>query len=134
MDEPDSERHLPAWDNAWEPLSPEDRTELSRLAITYQAQHLERQTSMPGTSATSRSKSDLSEGKDEAAEEESCDPRNESFSLENWLRKTLTMLKQDGINTPSTGVVFKNISVVGTKPALSTQSTVGTFLAAPFLI
>ena len=62
------------------------------------------------------------------------DPNSGSFDLYKYIRKTLSILDEEGLTQKRAGVVFKNVNVSGTGSALNLQGTVGSTFMAPFRV
>lgn len=58
------------------------------------------------------------------------DPDSKDFDLYQWLRKTLHLLKNEGIPRKQAGIFFENVSITGTGAALQLQQTVADLLTA----
>lgn len=58
------------------------------------------------------------------------DPDSKDFDLYQWLRKTLHLLKNEGIPRKQASIFFENVSITGTGAALQLQQTVADLVTA----
>lgn len=120
-------------DDAYEPISPGDRAELTRLASTYRSQSYISQA--PGSTTSADVDADALERKDTLygleLGDEVFDPQSQKFDLYKWIRMMLRLMDDEGIKPKRAGLVFKNVNVSGSGSALNIQANVGSMLMAP---
>lgn len=114
----------------YEPINPDDRAVLTRLATErsltrgYSSRHdgngndLERKGTLDG----------LEIG------DPVFDPKSPQFDLRKYIRKTIQILDEDGVKRKRAGIVMKDVGVTGRGSALNLQSNVGTMFMAPLRI
>ncbi|PHH60547.1 hypothetical protein CDD81_1552 [Ophiocordyceps australis] len=61
----------------------------------------------------------------------SLNPESPEFNLHKWLQRFMGQLQEQGMADHKTGVVFRQLDVLGSGSALQLQHTVGSYLMAP---
>jgi ABC-type multidrug transport system fused ATPase/permease subunit len=105
-------------------IAEDDQRELQRIATAISRNR-------PSTTRAEESFRTLSSVANIPLDDPELDPNGPSFSLTKWIRVFMSQLRDEGHNTQSTGVVFKNVNVSGSGSALQLQPTVSSMLLTP---
>jgi ATP-binding cassette subfamily G (WHITE) protein 2 (PDR) len=62
------------------------------------------------------------------------DPMHKDFQIAKWLKNFIDQFHEVGLDPKHMGLVYKNLNVSGSQPALQLQGTVGTLLTSPLRI
>ncbi|PHH82187.1 hypothetical protein CDD82_6745 [Ophiocordyceps australis] len=104
-----------------------DRDELVRIATALS----QRRSNVSITQHPSQRQPTLEEiGENDA----SLNPESPDFDLHRWLQRFMGQLQEQGMADHKTGVVFRQLDVLGSGSALQLQHTVGSALMAPLRV
>lgn len=124
-----ADTRLSSSDDDNEPINPEARRILTRLASTSAYAASRSGSTADGYDPEALERKGTLEGLDLSSEE--LDPKSSKFDLYKWIKMTLRLVDEEDIKVKRAGIAFKNLNVSGTGNALNLQSTLGSMLMSP---